>query len=398
MLNFDEALARILEQVTTLGTENIDIGNALNRVLAEPVFARTDQPPFDGSAMDGYAVQSGDVHPGAVLMQIGESQAGAGFNGTLSPGQCIRIFTGAPLPEGADAVVMQEVTSADGNQITFEKMVLPGQNVRPRGQDFSQGAELATSGTALSPAHIALIAAGNVPEIEVFKRPAIGLLATGDELKPPGSELTPGQIVGSNSFALNALFSPFASRILHLDNAPDSEEQLRALFQKALDGPADIIISTGGASVGDHDLVLPVLKSLGVTVDFWKIAMRPGKPVMFGRYENKLFFALPGNPVSAYVTAITLVLPAIRAACGFASPSNKTLRLPLAAPLSANGPRRHFMRCTIETGEGISSSVHPILQTDSSHLSSLAAANGLLIVDENTQALQVGQLVEVILI
>ena len=397
MLNFDEALARILEQVTTLGTENIDIGNALNRVLAQPVFAQTDQPPFDGSAMDGYAVQSNDVGPGAVLTQIGESQAGAGFSGTVGPGQCSRIFTGAPMPEGADAVVMQEVTSVNGNQISFEKVVLPGQNVRPLGQDFLRGTGLATPGMVLSPVHIALIAAGNVPEVEVFKRPAIGLLARGDELKPPGSALEPGQIVGSNSFALRALFAPFASQIVQLDNAPDDEERLRAAFRDALEGPADIIVSTGGASVGDHDLVLPVLKSLGVTVDFWKIAMRPGKPVMFGRFENKLFFALPGNPVSAYVTAITLVLPAIRAVSGLASPLNKTLRLPLASPLSANGPRRHFMRCTIETGEG-TSAVHPIMQTDSSHLSSLAAADGFIVIGEGAEALQVGHLVEVILL
>ncbi|HHG91148.1 MAG TPA: molybdopterin molybdenumtransferase MoeA [Devosia sp.] len=397
MLNFDEALSRILEQVKTLGTETVELGGASGRVLAEPVFARTDQPPFDGSAMDGYAVRSRDIAPGAVLEQIGESQAGAGFSGTVGPGQCIRIFTGAPMPEGADAVVMQEVALVEGNKVAFEKTVLPGQNVRSLGQDFVRGTGLATPGTALNPARVAHIAAGNVPEVKVFKRPVIGLLATGDELKPPGSELEPGQIVGSNSFALSALFSPFASQVLQLDNASDDEEQLRALFQKALDGPANIIVSTGGASVGDHDLVLPVLKSLGVTVDFWKIAMRPGKPVMFGRFENKLFFALPGNPVSAYVTAITLVLPAIRAASGYSSPSNKTLRLPLASPLSTNGPRRHFMRCTIETLEG-ASAVHPILQTDSSHLTSLAAADGLLIVDENAQALQVGQVVEVILI
>ncbi len=397
MLGFDEALARILEQVSTLGTENIDIGDALNRVLAEPVFAQTDQPPFDGSAMDGYAVQSKDVGPGAVLTKIGASQAGAGFFGKVASGQCARIFTGAPMPEGADAVVMQEVTSAKGNQISFEKMVLPGQNVRPLGQDFLRGAGLASPGNALSPAYIALIAAGNVPEVQVFKRPVISLLATGDELRPPGSDLEPGQIVGSNSFALNALFAPFASQVVQLDNAPDSEEQLRALFQKALEGPADIIVSTGGASVGDHDLVLPVLKSLGVSVDFWKIAMRPGKPVMFGRFENKLFFALPGNPVSAHVTAVTLVLPAIRAACGYSSPSNKTLRLPLASPLSANGPRRHFMRCSIETGNG-ASAVHPIMQTDSSHLSSLAAADGFIVIGESAEAFEVGQLVEVILL
>jgi molybdopterin molybdotransferase len=395
MLNFDEALDRVLNQSTPLGDETIALAKALGRVLAEPIFAATDQPPFDGSAMDGYAVKSEDVKPGAVLTRIGESQAGTGFRGTVGPNECVRIFTGAPLPKGANAVVMQEVTTVEGDQISFEKPVSTGQNVRPLGQDFMNGDKLATPGLELSPAMVALIAAGNVPSIKVFKKPVIGLMATGDELKAPGSDLGPGQIVGSNHFALGALFSPLAREIVDLGSAPDNEEKLRQALKGALEGNSDIIISTGGASVGDHDLVLPVLKSLGVEIDFWKIAMRPGKPIMFAKFGNKLFFALPGNPVSAYVTAVTVVLPAIRAVSGVASPRNKSLFLPLATPLPANGARRHFMRCNTETRDGQSVAV-PILQTDSSHLSSLAMADALLVVGENAAALDRGQIVEVI--
>ncbi len=395
MLNFDEALDRVLNQSTPLGTEEIALSQALGRVLAQPITAATDQPPFDGSAMDGYAVKSQDVTPGAVLTRIGESQAGTGFGGTVGPNECVRIFTGAPLPKGADAVVMQEVTTVEGDQVSFEKTVVPGQNVRPLGQDFFNGDKLLAPGLKLNPAMVALIAAGNVPKITVFKKPVIGLMATGDELQAPGSDLGPGQIVGSNHFALDALLSPLAGEVIDLGSAPDNEEKLRRALKGALEGNSDIIISTGGASVGDHDLVLPVLKSLGVEIDFWKIAMRPGKPIMFAKFANKLFFALPGNPVSAYVTAVTVVVPAIRAVNGASCPRNKSLFLPLATPLSANGARRHFMRCMIETQQGRSVAV-PILQTDSSHLSSLASADALLVVGENAAALEQGEIVEVI--
>ena len=394
MLGFDEAVTRVLAQTTPMNHETVALARGLRRVLAKPVIAQMTQPPFSGSAMDGYAVRAEDVFDGAVLTQIGESQAGSGFDGKVGKGQCIRIFTGAPMPQGADAVVMQEVTQADGNRISFEKPVEVANNVRPRGLDFTQGDTLIKAGTLLGPASIALAATGNVAQLSVYKRPTIGLIATGDELMAPGSKLAPGQIVGSNSFGLRALFSPYAEEIFDMGNAPDKEDLLRQKFEDALAGPADIIISTGGASVGDHDLVLPVLKSLGVDIDFWKIAMRPGKPLMFGKKGNKLFFALPGNPVSSYVTAITVVIPAVRAVCGYAEPVPPKLHLPLGAPLPANSFRRHFMRGSIESENG-QTRVRPILQMDSSHMSSLSTANALIVVGENAEEKSVGDIVPV---
>ncbi len=396
MLSYEEALKRVLKHCSPLGVETISLGEAPGRVVAEQVIAQTRQPPFDGSAMDGYAVIASEVKPGAVLEQIGESQAGAGFAGKVTPGTCVRIFTGAPLPAGADAVVMQEKTRVDGDLITFETKARLNQNVRAAGQDFADGEVLLEQGARFSPAALALAAAGNVPEVKVYKRPIIGLLATGDELVKPGSALKEGQIVGSNWFGLSALFTPFAEQVLDLGSAPDNEELLRRTMKSALDGAADIIISTGGASVGDHDLVLPVLEKLGVDVDFWKIAMRPGKPVIFATFKEKLVFALPGNPVSAYVAAISIVVPAIKAVLGHKDPTAPILHLPLATSLPANGGRRHFMRCVIETIDG-QTMIRPIMQTDSSHLSSLAAANALLVIGENAQELNAGTIMPVIL-
>lgn len=395
MLGFNEALNRVLAQAKILGTQKIILENALGRVLSQPVIAQMTQPPFDGSSMDGYALSAVDLEKCLTFTRVGESQAGAGFLSNVQPGQCARIFTGAPLPTGTDTVIMQEMARVKGDKITFEKTVPMGKNVRPTGQDFQYGDELVKAGTLLNPSAIALIAAGNVPEIEVYKRPSIGLMATGDELMPPGSDLQPGQIIGSNSFALTALFAPHCEQVFNLGNAPDQEHLLREKFEEALAGPTDIIVSTGGASVGDHDLVLPVLKSLGVEIDFWKIAMRPGKPIMFARHNDKLIFALPGNPVSSYVGATTFVLPAIRAISGQLEPQAKTLLLPLASPLPANGARRYFMRCEIKTIEGRTCAA-PILQHDSSHLSSLVKADGLMIVHENSEDMQAGDMIEVI--
>jgi len=394
MLAYEQALG-VLKKCHPLGSETIKLGAAAGRVLAQPLVAQSQQPPFDGSAMDGYAVIASEVKPGVVLRQIGASKAGAGFAGKVSPGTCVRIFTGAPLPEGADAVIMQEVTSLEGDQIRFETEARVNQNVRAAGHDFTSGQLLLEQGTKLSPAAIALVAAANRAEIEVFKRPVIGILATGDELVAPGSQLKPGQIVGSNWFGLSALLAPFADRVVDLGSAPDDEQLLRATIKSALDGSSDVIVSTGGASVGDHDLVLPVLEKLGVEVDFWKIAIRPGKPVIFATHGKKLWFALPGNPVSAYVTAISIVVPAVRAVLGHKDPTAPVLRLPLATALKANGPRRHFMRCKIETIDG-QTMARPIMQTDSSHLSSLARADGLLVIGENAENLSPGTVMPVI--
>ncbi|MCF6328000.1 MAG: molybdopterin molybdotransferase MoeA [Devosiaceae bacterium] len=395
MLAYEKALQRVLAATNILGSENVPLNLALGRVLAAPVKAMMNQPPFDGSAMDGYAVIAREIKPDAVLQNIGESQAGAGFDGELASGQCVRIFTGAPMPKGANAVIMQEYCSVDGDQVSFEKSVEPAQNVRPLGQDFMKGQQLLEVGTAINPATIALIAAANVGQIEVFKRPNISILATGNELVAPGSDMKPGQIVGSNGFALSALFSPLANKIIDIGSASDNENELREKFKEALSGPSDVIISTGGASVGDYDLVLPVLKSLGVEIDFWKIAIRPGKPIIFGKKNNKLIFALPGNPVSAYVCAVSVVIPAIRAMGGHKQPCPKSLSLPLAKSMPANGIRRHFMRGKIVEIDG-QSHVEPILQTDSSHLSSLAQAEVLLVALENQGELPVGTIVQTI--
>ncbi len=395
MLAYEEALQKVLGATSTIGSQTIPLSRALGRVLAAPVISRITQPPFDGSAMDGYAVIADDVKPGARLEKIGESQAGKGFEGRVKNGQCVRIFTGAPMPEGADSVIIQELASADGRLIRFEKPVRTGQNVRPRGQDFMAGEKLLEEGTQLNPAAISLIAAANVAEIQVHEQPMIALLATGDELVEPGEELKSGQIVASNGFSLAALLSPLARKITDMGNAGDNEAELREKFRQALDGPHDIIISTGGASVGDHDLVLPTLKALGVEIDFWKIAIRPGKPVIFGKKDKKLIFALPGNPVSAYISAVTVVIPAVRAICGQKNPTPQSLFLPLGAPLPANGPRRHFMRGKIIELNGASHAV-PILQTDSSHLSSLSEADILLVALENCGPLEIGTIVQTI--
>jgi len=395
MLAYESALKKILAATNIIGSEEISLSEASGRVLAEPVTARMDQPPFDGSAMDGYAVIASEVKPGAVLQNIGESQAGNGFKGTVESGQCIRIFTGAPMPEGADAVIIQEHANANGDRIGFEKTVEPGRNVRPLGQDFMKGQQLLDAGTCLNPAAMALVAAANVDQIKVFKRPDITILATGSELVAPGSNVKPGQIIGSNGFALGALFSPLAGKITDIGSAPDNEDQLREKFKEALSGSSDIIVSTGGASVGDHDLVLPVLKSLGVEIGFWKIAIRPGKPIIFGKKDNKLIFALPGNPVSAYVCAVSVVTPAMRAMGGHAKAGPKYLSLPLSHTLPANGTRRHFMRARIVEING-RSHVEPIMQHDSSHLSSLARAEVLLVALENRGELPAGTIVQTI--
>jgi len=396
MISLDEALERIFAYADPLPPESLPLKHASGRILATSVTARTSQPPFDASAMDGYAVRGADISPGVSLDMIGAAQAGAGFDGEIGPGQCIRIFTGAPLPPGADTVVMQEKTAPRGTKIMFVDGAQPGENVRKRGHDFMLGDEVLRAGEFLTPGAIALAAAANNAELGVYRKPRVAILATGDELVEPGLQLSDDQIIASNTFALSALLQPFAHAVFDLGIAADTEADLRTKLSLAFNSDTDVIITTGGASVGDHDLVQPVLKSLGVEIDFWKIAMRPGKPLMFGIKGRKLVFGLPGNPVSAMVTATTVVLPALRALAGSRAPLGPRLRLPLAVPLEANGPRRHFIRANISVkGDGISA-VRPISETDSAHLSSFARANALIVHPEDSPALPVGHIVEII--
>lgn len=313
LLPVDDALQRIEAAITPKASETIAIDQAAGRVLAEPVLAVTDNPPFDASAMDGYAVRAEDMRDGAVLKQIGVSQAGLEFTGRVEIGTCARIFTGAPLPQGADTVVMQEQTTADGDAITFLAEISPGKNVRSQGHDFRTGDTLITPGTRLTARHIALAAAANQPSVSVTKQLSVTIAATGDELVMPGSPLPRGKIVGSNTFGLKPLLTPHAATVTDLGIIPDDMPSLSSALAQALDAQPDILITTGGASVGEHDLVQDALKANGVEIDFWRIAMRPGKPLMFGRKGNTVVFGLPGNPVSALVTATVIVLPAIRA-------------------------------------------------------------------------------------
>ncbi len=394
LLPVDEALDRIRSAVPRKPAETITLDQAAGRVLAEPVLATTDNPPFNASAMDGYAVRAQDVRDGAVLQQVGVSQAGAGFGGRITPGTCARIFTGAPVPDGADAVVMQEQTRAEGESITFLADTVPGKNVRPLGHDFRSGDPLIPRGTRLTPAHIALAAAANQPRVSVAGAMRIALMATGDELVPPGSPLAPGKIVGSNSFGLRALFAPHAETIKDFGIIPDDMEILKRAIGSALEDGPDMLVTTGGASVGEHDLVQDALKANGVEIDFWRIAMRPGKPLMFGRKGGTVIFGLPGNPVSALVTATVFVLPAIRAMLDETSPA--PLILPLAAPLSPNGPRRHYVRAYRTMTESGVSGVAPVGETDSGHLSSLAKSDCLIVQQEHDEGRQAGDLVEVI--
>lgn len=391
LLHVDQALSAILARVPPVTPEQAPLDQALGRVLAAPLIAEHDQPPFDASAMDGYAMRAADVAGDAALRVIGMSQAGAGFSGTLGPGDAVRIFTGAPLPPGADTVIMQEEALREGDTVRFSAAARLGHSVRPRGNDFATGDVLIEAGSRLTPMQIAVAAAANQASLTLARRPRIGLVATGDELVLPGTMLGPGQIVASNSLGLAAMLAPYAETITDHGIIRDDQDLLRQRLSAAFaDGP-DIIVTTGGASVGEHDLVQDVLKELGVTLDFWRINMRPGKPLMFGTRGKTLVFGLPGNPVSAMVTAIAFIKPALRALLGYAEPAH--WRLPLAGPTPPNSARRHFMRARLmHTPTG--PELLPISQTDSGHTSSLAYADMLIVQPENDPGQITGTLVE----
>lgn len=396
MMPVDEAIERIFRKLPALGSESVPLARAHNRVLAKPLVATHSQPPFDASAMDGYAVRAAEVVPGRPLKLAGTSQAGARFVGMMEHGQCVRIFTGAPLPIGADAVIMQEEATAKGNQISFEKVPSPGQSIRKQGFDFLRGAELLPAGVALTPAMLNLAASANHPALTVTKRPRIAVLATGDELVPPGSTLGPDQIISSNSYGLIPLLAPFAETIIDVGIVPDDKLKLDAALLSAFDQGVDMLVTTGGASVGERDYVQEVLRDLGVELDFWKLRMRPGKPLMFGTRGKTLVFGLPGNPVSALVTATVILKPALRAMTGHTDPFWPRIGAPTLAGLPPNGPRRHYMRANLSRNEIGFLQVEPIFETDSSHSQSLALADALIVVPEDSPGVPPGEIVDVI--
>lgn len=393
LLPVDEAIAAILKRVPAPTQEMVPLAQAAGRVLLGPIVASHNQPPFNASAMDGYAIRAADIVDGHRLAVIGTSQAGAGYSGRLEAGQAVRIFTGAPLPEGADTVIMQEEAVADAGFVSFKTDARPGHSVRPIGNDFASGQTLVEAGAMLGPMQLTVAAAANAAALVVAKRPRVALLATGDELVMPGETLGPDQIVASNSFGLDPLLAPYAETLTDHGIARDDRDALRETLQNIFAGEPDILVTTGGASVGDHDIVQEILLELGVTLDFWRINMRPGKPLMFGTRGKTLIFGLPGNPVSALVTAIVFIRPALRHWLGLAP--LRHWNLPLAAPTPRNSARRHFMRAQlIHTPDG--PQVLPIAQTDSGHTSSMAHADMLIVQPELDPGRSAGQLVETI--
>jgi molybdopterin molybdotransferase len=347
-------------------------------MMSEPALAVRDQPPFDASAMDGYALR-GDPAAGNTFAVIGAAQAGLGFAGAVGDGQAVRIFTGAPVPQGATRVVLQEDVSVAGDMISLKPKADIARHIRPQGQDFKAGEGLAPR--RICPHDLALLAAMNIPQVQVHRRPVVAIIATGDELVMPGEEPGPGQIICSNSFAIAALVEAEGAIARILPIARDTVEDLTAVF--GLAQGADLIVTIGGASVGDHDLVGPVAESLGLERAFWKIAMRPGKPLMAGRVQGTAMLGLPGNPVSSIVCAHLFVLPMVRALQGRPDVAPLEHVATLGSDVEANGPRTHFMRARLKDGV-----ITPFDRQDSALIGILTQANALLIrpVGDSAQA------------
>ncbi|MFT4706490.1 MAG: molybdopterin molybdotransferase [Ascidiaceihabitans sp.] len=387
MIPVSQALEALFDLVSPLDIELIPLRDANNRVLAETQFATRTQPPFAASSMDGYAVKSAEVEDDTMFKVIGESAAGHAWIGTVGAGQAVRIFTGAPVPKGADFVVIQEDVTRRGDLITLSRDISPKTNIRPAGVDFMQGDPLSAP-RILQPADIALLASMNIAQVPVFRRPKIALISTGDELVMPGQTPEPDQIIASNTFGLAAMLENIGAQARILPIARDNVSSLRAAF--GLAKGADLVITIGGASVGDHDLVAPVAAELGMEQSFYKVAMRPGKPLMAGRLGDMAMVGLPGNPVSAMVCGTVFVAPMIRAMLGLGKSAAPQRSIPLTAPIGANGPREHYMR-----GFADATGARSADQQDSSLLSVLSQSNILIVRPPNDPARDIGEIVNV---
>ena len=395
LISVEDATARLLTDARPLAAESAALVDAAYRALAAPIIALRTQPPFPAAAMDGYAIA---MEAGrASFAVIGESAAGRGFSGILSPGQAVRIFTGAPVPKGADAVVMQEdvkVRSEGG--IDINEAPVSGRHIRRRGLDFSENDVVLPAGRVLDPAALSLAAACGHARVSVVRRPHVVIIATGDELVAPGNATGPDEIVASNGYGTAALAAKLGAKISEYGIIPDSKPLIQAAIQRALSAQADIIVTLGGASVGDHDLIRPVLSDMGITLDFWQIAMRPGKPLMFGRSGGTYVLGLPGNPVSSLVCGQLFLAPLI-AALGGQKFAHDIRTARLAGPMRANDNRQDYVRAKVSVlEEGLS--VSPFALQDSSMLTTLAEANCLVIRPPNASAADAGDPVQVLML
>ncbi|MFN5996989.1 MAG: molybdopterin molybdotransferase MoeA [Paracoccaceae bacterium] len=385
MISVEDALTRCLALVAPLSSETVPLSQAAGRRMSSPAVATRDQPPFAASAMDGYAVQ-GNPGPDDNFVVIGEAGAGHAFHGAVGPGQAVRIFTGAPVPQGATRVIIQEDVVRIDERILLKEGLDTATHIRPLGQDFRAGDSLAPR--RLRANDLALLAAMNIPAVQATRKPVVALIATGDELVMPGEDPRPDQIIASNSFALKALVEAEGAEARLLPIARDTEAELATVLGLAED--ADLIVTIGGASVGDHDLVG---KTAGLEHSFWKIAMRPGKPLMAGRLNGVPMLGLPGNPVSAIVCGHLFLLPMVRAMLGDPAPAPQPRRARLAVDLPANGIRAHYMRARL-TAEDDLPGITPFDRQDSALLSILGQADALLIRPVEAPACRAGDTVD----
>jgi molybdopterin molybdotransferase len=394
LLPIKEAKHKMLAHINKVEDEdNLPLNEALGRVLAADVISGIDVPPADNSAMDGYAMDHKELANQHDLKMVGTALAGQPYDKTLLSGQCVRIMTGAIIPKGADAVVMQENTSIDGDNIVFKQTPAKGNSVRKAGEDIQRGQIVVTTGTKLKPAHLALIASVGVPTVTVTRNLKIGLIATGDELTPPGQSLQPGAIYESNRFALNALLADFPVTVIDLGIIKDDKPSLRAAFAKA-DCECDLVISCGGVSVGEADYVKEILTELG-NISFWKVAIKPGKPFAFGRLKQAWFCGLPGNPVSSFLTFEQLVAPVLQKLSG-QTLSPKPFFIANAACLIRKRPgRADYQRGIFYRDEQGVLWVKPNGKQGSGIMSSIANANCYMVLDQDAGDIQQGEAVNI---
>jgi molybdopterin molybdotransferase len=403
MLSYEQAVAAILDSIKPLPAVERPLLDCIDCVSAAPIRTVTDLPPFANSQMDGYAVVASDIAAAApdapvALHVVGEVAAGHKPTASVSPGCAVRIFTGAAMPAGADAVVMVEDTRFHAGSMAVEiyEPSNPGQYVRPAGEDAKRGDIVLPAGSVFTPGAIAMAAAAGAPSASVIRRPRIAVISTGDELVPPGGTLEYGQIFESNSYAIAAQVAACGAETAVRLKARDTADSLRDALDQAADADIDAVITSGGVSVGDYDLVKKIFAERG-KVDFWKVAIRPGKPFAFGKWDQKLFFGLPGNPASAMVTFELFVRPALRALADHASPTLPVVQAILTADVAHGTGRRSFVRA-VATHEDGGLAVRPTGAQGSHLIRPLAEANALLIVPENVETIRAGELVEIMML
>ncbi|KJF66632.1 molybdopterin molybdotransferase MoeA [Rhizobium nepotum] len=392
LLPVDEAITRLLEAaVPVADEETLPLAECDGRVLAADLAARLTQPPFNASAMDGYGLRSADAPAiGSVLTVIGQAAAGHAFSGTVGQGEAVRIFTGAPVPTGADTILIQEDAELLGDgkiRTAFE--VTAGRHIRPRGQDFAEGETVLNSGRELGFTDLTVAAAMNHATLAVYRKPLVAILATGDELLPPGSTPLPAQIIASNTFGIAALARAAGADVLDLGIIADNDALIRAAIGRAVAAKADVLVTLGGASVGDHDLVQAALKAEGMQLDFWRIAMRPGKPLMVGVIDTMQVLGLPGNPVASLVCGLLFLEPLLRRIARRA-PVQRTATARTATPLKANDHRQDYLRARFHTDENGVLVAEAYTKQDSSMMKLLAHSDGLIVRQPHAPAVEAG--------